>query len=59
MNKSLKSFYRQVEDKNLLNILNIAEKQSKKVINFISYNIIIDYWIKWQIIRRTGKNRGK
>lgn len=43
MNKSLKSFYRQVEDKNLLNILNIAEKQSKKVINFISYNIIIDY----------------
>ena len=43
MNKSLKNFYGQIEDKNLLNILNVAEKQSKKVINYISNNIFIDY----------------
>ena len=43
MNKSLKNFYGQIEDKNLLNILNVAEKQSKKVINYISHNIFIDY----------------
>ena len=35
MNRSLKNFYGPIEDKNLSNILNIAEKQSKKVIIFI------------------------
>ncbi len=35
MNKSLKSFYGPIEDESLLNIIELAVKQSKKVFLYI------------------------